>query len=576
MKTKILILSLIVVFSERGYSQWNTNKLNKKNNVLLFGAEKRKFDYNFFEALKQKHLRNYDEALMFFNKCIKINPNIALPYYELARIQQKTGNKQEALKMSLKAFSLDQKNETYTYLYAKILSETGDIRKSISIYKKLIAINKKSDIYYYELSDLYIMQNQLSEAVKVYDELQKVVGINKILSLQKHKIYMSNQNVEKANKELMLLSKEYPQDTDILEILAEGYLLDNQKELAFEVFKKISELDEKNGRVNVMLYEYYISIKEYDNAFKELVKAFESSKLSIDGKIPILISYLELLNDSSLNTQAFTLCRKLVKTHNDDPKAYAVFADLLYEDRQLDSAEYYYRKTISLDKTKPQVWVQLVLVCAEKNDFVKVFNETNNALLYFPTNSILYYFNGVSLMRKGDYSEAINPLTLAIDYVFENKVLLNEIYSSLAECYNETTNFSKSDSLFDLSLEINPENPTVLNNYSYYLSLRGVNLEKAKKMSIKSNQIEPNNGTFQDTYAWILYKLKNFEEALIWILKAIKNGSDSSPVVIEHYGDILYKLNKKERALEQWNKAKKLGKGSKFLEKKIVEKKLYE
>ena len=111
------------------------------------------------------------------------------------------------------------------------------------------------------------MQNQPSEAVKVYDELQKVVGINKILSLQKHKIYMSNQNVEKANKELMLLSKEYPQDTDILEILAEGYLLDDQKELAFEVFKKISELDEKNGRVNVMLYEYYILINNFQEFF---------------------------------------------------------------------------------------------------------------------------------------------------------------------------------------------------------------------------------------------------------------------------------------------------------------------
>ena len=76
-----------------------------------------------------------------------------------------------------------------------------------------------------------------------------------------------------------------------------------------------------------------------------------------------------------------------------------------------------------------------------------------------------------------------------------------------------------------MSLKINPSNPTVLNNYSYYLSLRGVDLEKAKEMSFNSNLLEPNNGTFQDTYAWILYKLQQYDEALSWILKAVENGS---------------------------------------------------
>ena len=397
-----------------------------------------------------------------------------------------------------------------------------------------------------------------------------------MLSLQKHKIYMQTLDVESANNELLRLTEEFPEDTDVLEILAEGYLLNNEKEKAFEIFKKISELDKDNGRVYLMLYDYYKSIGENEKAFEELARAFESSSLSIDGKIPILVSYLNLLQDSSYRAQAFYLCRKIVQAHPLDPKSYAVFGDLLYEDRQLDSAEVYYNEVLKIDKSKPQIWTQLIFVNAERNEYDKVLNITEEALLYFPTNAVFYYFNGISLLRKKEYTTSINIFNQGIEYVFDNNILLNEFYNSLAECYNETKEYESSDSLFELSLKINPSNPTVLNNYSYYLSLRGVDLEKAKEMSFNSNLLEPNNGTFQDTYAWILYKLQQYDEALSWILKAVENGSSESPVVLEHYGDILYKLNRKNEAFEKWEQAKVIGEGSELLEKKIREKKLYE
>ena len=95
-------------------------------------------------------------------------------------------------------------------------------------------------------------------------------------------------------------------------------------------------------------------------------------------------------------------------------------------------------------------------------------------------------------------------------------------------------------------------------------------------MSKKANELEPNNGNSQDTYAWILYVSKKYEEAKIWIEKAVKNGSEKNPVILEHYGDILFKLGEKDKALDFWLKSKESGKGSEFLERKINEKKLFE
>jgi len=120
-----------------------------------------------------------------------------------------------------------------------------------------------------------------------------------------------------------------------------------------------------------------------------------------------------------------------------------------------------------------------------------------------------------------------------------------------------------------------PDNVVVLNNYSYYLSLREKDLEKAERMSKQCVELSPNQPTYQDTYGWVLYKLKRFNEAKEWLQKAVE-GDGKSPVVIEHYGDVLYQLNQKKEALEYWKKAKNTGGDSELLNKKVSEGVLYE
>jgi len=155
-------------------------------------------------------------------------------------------------------------------------------------------------------------------------------------------------------------------------------------------------------------------------------------------------------------------------------------------------------------------------------------------------------------------------------------MLLLEFYSSLADSYHAIKEHKLSDEYYEKSLEIDSNNILILNNYAYYLSVRKIKLEIAKKMSYKCNELEKENGTYQDTYAWVLYELKEYDEAKEWMEKALKNGGDKSAVVVEHYGDILYQLGDVESAIIQWKKAKELGEASKFLDKKLEDGKLYE
>ena len=129
---------------------------------------------------------------------------------------------------------------------------------------------------------------------------------------------------------------------------------------------------------------------------------------------------------------------------------------------------------------------------------------------------------------------------------------------------------------YDRSLKMKEDNAYVLNNYAYYLSLAGTDLEKAEKMSKKAVTLEPENASFQDTYGWVLFKMKKYREAADWIHKAVENKEAPSGEVLEHYGDALYHLGDVTNAYEYWVKAKQKGPGSEILDKKINEKKYYQ
>ena len=109
---------------------------------------------------------------------------------------------------------------------------------------------------------------------------------------------------------------------------------------------------------------------------------------------------------------------------------------------------------------------------------------------------------------------------------------------------------------YNTALTYNEKNVYVLNNYSYYLALRGENLNIAKDMIVKCNELTADNpnASFLDTYAWVLYKLEEYSLAKIQIVKAIDLQKNSA-TLFDHYGDILDKLGLVNDALVQWKKS---------------------
>ena len=580
------ILIILCFLSVQTFAQWKsyypegtkrkTSKQEKNKNGEE-GDTKFKFDTHFYNALSLKSLENYEDALLEFEKCISIIPGNSVPFYESAIIYQKFSQTESALEFSKKAYYLNKENIWYQLLYAELLAISGQNTKAAIIYKQMIKKSPANEEYYYLLADNYIYSRKFLEAIKIYNQLEKHKGLDENLIIQKQKLYLEKNDLEGAISEIKKLIKINQNNIKTYETLSELYLLNNEKEKAFEIFKKILQLDPENAKVHLTLADYYREEGNDEESYKELKAAFSSIKLSVDTKVSILVSYYPLTDFSEqMKNQAMELCEILVEIHKGNPIAHAIYGDFLYQDGQNLQAKIQYKKVIELDQNKPQVWSQLLFIESELGNYKEMERDSEKAFQLFPTNPVYYFFNGIANSQIENHKKAIISLEMGLEFLVEKNDLLVQFYSTLGDNYHSLNEHQKSDSLYNLALAIEPDNVQVLNNFSYYLSLRNHNLDRASEMSKRSNELSPENASFQDTYAWILYQQKDYKQAKIWLEKAYENGGENSPVITEHFGDIYFKLGDKTQALIFWKKAKYLGKGSKFLDKKIAEKMLYE
>mgnify|MGYP001444192622 FL=1 len=218
----------------------------------------------------------------------------------------------------------------------------------------------------------------------------------------------------------------------------------------------------------------------------------------------------------------------------------------------------------------------MLIILSETNDQEKLIDYGQRAVNLFPNQPTVYLLYALGLSSDKQYEEAIEYLELGKDLVLENNALKSQFYSSLGDSYHELGEHAESDKNYEKALSLDPNNVYVLNNYSYYLSLRKDSLEKAKTMSKRSNDLAPGQPSFLDTYAWILYQLGEFEEANEWIDKALKADGERSGVLLEHKGDILFQLENKEQAMDYWKRAEAAGDASENIKKKIEEGKIDE
>ena len=581
----ILITTAVALLCQAGMaaSQDSGKKKKKeKNSAQSSKADSKEMQARLerilIDAEKLKAIEDWDEATGKYKEILSLAPNNANAHYQLAQIYKAQNKLAEAETEAAAAAKLESDNRWYLETLANIYLNQGKIKDAEGILKGLVDKFPNNPDYYLELGFVYSKTGQLENAVKVYDQFEKNFGVDEQVVSEKKNLYIRMGKFNEAVTEVEKLIEAYPGEVEYILMEAELYRAKKMKEKAIELYKKVLDIEPDNPYAQLGLAEFGMSTGNDAQKKESVVDIFKNPKVGIDTKVSILlISYIQMNSEDSLKRkEAIELTKILTDVHPTEAKAWAVSGDLYFIDEQLNNALVAYQKALSINKDVFQVWQQVMAIHNQNRDWNKVIEVSGEAMELFPNQAIIYLFRGGAEMQLKEYDRALKTYNRGEKMSAGNTKLQAQFFANLGDAYHSLRRETESDSAYDKSLRLDPENAYVLNNYSYYLSLRKQNLEKAKQMSAYANKLEPNNDSFLDTYAWIMFQLGDYNAAKEAQEKALKAGGDQSGTILEHYGDILSKLGKKDEALNYWKKAKELGTDSGTIDRKIAEQKYFE
>lgn len=553
-------------------------KLVPQPKQTLTGAEQRKLDYFFYEGLLLKNAEKYDAAFEVFKHCMDIDSTASAVLFELSAFYLQLNQPEKSVSLLKEAVHYSPDNFTFKLALASISLNIGMYGEAAEEYEELVAkYPGKVELNYY-LAEALTQQGEIGKAIETFDELENAIGMSEPLSMQKFRLYMTLEEPAKAFAELEKLANKYPTSAHYPLLIGNLYLERKDPDRALEYFQKAHAIDADNPYYTVAMADYYESVGNPEAAEEQVRSALVNDELDVQVKVGILARYIQQLQQSRNGTEgANTLFQTLLEQHPEDVDLKLMYGSLLSLQGNKEEARFQFQLATEMAPDHEQAWQQLLNLVLQNQQYDEAVRICKKCLELFPETSEYYFYLGVAYTQQEKYQEALETYQNALNAIpKDNSILISDFYGQIGDTYFQMKEEEKAFEAYEQSLKYNERNVVILNNYSYYLSLAKKDLDKAERMSAQVIKIEPNNSTYLDTYAWIYFVRGKYLMAKTYIEKAIENDRTNSPELRDHYGDILYMNGDKEKALEQWIKAKELGKESKTLDRKIEEKTYFE
>jgi tetratricopeptide (TPR) repeat protein len=494
----------------------------------------------------------------------------------MANIHVSKGDFQSSMFLMEKAVSINPDNQYYHLLLVKIYQQNKLYEKAAGEYNTLVKLVPGNPDFIFYQAALLAMAGKTNEALAIYGQLESRLGITEAISVGKQQIFIQTGDSIAAYAEIQKLINSSPSNPKYYGLLAELYLSNKNREKALENYNKILEIDPKDGFVHLSISSYYLEGKEFEKAYEHIKLAFKNSELELETKAQMYMLLVEPGTNKITEEQQLELLHILIDTHIDDERPRALMVDYLINKKKPEEARKEIRLVLDIKKDTYMYWERLLLLNNDLLDWQAMNEDSKKALTYFPDQPLIYILRSVGLLQQKRYDELLTVLDSGVVHSKNDPKLLSQFYTYKAEAFYNLNKFKEAFDVFDKVVELDPENFMAMNNYAYYLSLKGERLDIAEKMSAKVIQANPDNATYLDTYAWVFFKKKDYELAKFYMENALSKVTEDSSVLVEHYGDILFFLNDKQNALLQWKKSLEMGNPSKVLKRKISEKKYIE
>lgn len=412
------------------------------------------------------------------------------------------------------------------YITALILKQTQNTDTAISMMQQAAKLSTANSE---EVDGLAAAMFFMSNNFRDKGDLKRALGSARIATTQDSTNYwygmteggllMASRHVQEARERYETVLRNNPSKTEVLYTLADIYLRMDSVDMCLQMMDRIEEQD---------------------------------------GVSPQLIqSKFMILKESGRVNQAFEEYRRLITKYPYNITYRLQYAKALSQYKRVGEAQLCYEAILEIEPDNVEALdnlLQIQVSRTEDKDSLRML--ANEALNANPAVITAYLIHAWLFAVDNQNRAAINQYRTALNYVGQSEAFqISSIWGNLGDLEHMEGNEQEAYECYDKAIKYNPNNYSVLNNYAYYLSLKGENLTQAEAMAQKVIQQYPDNATYLDTYAWILYLQGNYTLAVFYQKRAIENDAEGSATLFDHYGDILMADGQTDEAKKQWQKA---------------------
>jgi len=567
MKVKVLVIGLMMAVGANASAQESQVAASLPSS----------YDECFLEAQVQRQKGNSDAAFDLLQHCIELNPEASEAYYFLSQYYKVLKDNDKALEMVQRAATLAPDNTVYAETLMQTYISLRKYQEAIAMTEQLYDKHKDREDLLELLFQLYQHEQDWEHAIDILNRLETINGKSERLSYAKSEIYSRKGDKTAAIAEMKGLADRYPNDMNYLGMYGDMLMMNNETEKALDIYHRILRDEPDNTRAQVSMLSYYREAGDSLAAATTLERLLLNPTVQTEQKMVLMRQ--EVMRNEELggdSTKVLALFRKMLAQQQEDGDIGSLCAAYMsLKQMPHDSIAPVLEQILTVEPDNASARLQLVSYAWNNEDNDRVIALCQEARQYNPEEMAFYYYQGMAYYKKDDKDQALSAFQNGIGVINDDSSpdIVSDFYAVMGDLLHQKGLTREAFEAYDSCLQWKDDNIMCLNNYAYYLSELGEQLDKAEQMSYRTVKAEPKNSTYLDTYAWILFMQKRYAEAKIYIDQALQNANDTSAVITEHAGDI-YIMNKDtERALELWRQAQQEDAGNKILARKIKLKK---
>ncbi len=547
------------------------------------------FDLHYIFAIEAKLKGDLNTAMEILKACRKLDPNCPAIYYEMAQILASSQNYDHAAQYAQEAVKVDTThNAKYIQTAITYLITNNQLAEAVPLYDSLIAL-KPAEADRNLLMKAAVQQaaGQTKESLLTLDAIhtedQEILVDAGITRATAYRSLGKTKQEKKTFKKLIAL---YPDNAKLNFEYSRYFFNIKDYDNSLEYCRRATALP--NGETyNFVLADIYLSLK-MDSLFAQTdLKAYSDPVISVEAKSSRLFDVLnrpdQMMMSANWRGHYDRVYSSLLRLYPEEASVVSMANNYYSSTEREDKGLKLLTSYVSRNPGNEYIWRNILFRISSFPQNDSIGNQKDTTLVYYASRAVAdlpgepFYalIYAQSLHTSDRYAEALQQYKAA--FALYDNARSKETDSQrtislhgMAQCYSQMDSIKQSFAVYDQLLSEDPNDAVALNNYAYKLACLNIDLDRAEKMSQRSLKVEPLNGTYLDTYAYILFRQGRATEALFVMERcADAAGKYASAEMLDHYGDILKANGRNSEAQEKYRKALELEPDNKTIQSKI-------